>query len=257
MATLHFALDALGGSFTLTAGYGRIVGMATKLQGLRDQGFSAATYNGNKVTTYDTASAGWDSSCEPGWYLTPTGLQIIEPATQAEMDLAATKRELHLTLDQFDDWHSGLGRLAGGHPARAHQDGCDYLLRGRNALYVVARNEVASTVPATTTNPTYTHAERQAFFQSMRMGATDVNSERAFYQAFDAGLLAGATVDTDTGLITYPSPPDVRVLSVWARPNDAVRLALANSIIIISRNDPPVPASVEIGERDWVEALTS
>ena len=257
MATLHFALDALGGSFTLTAGYGRIVGMATKLQGLRDQGFSAATYNGNKVTTYDTASAGWDSSCEPGWYLTPTGLQIIEPATQAQIDLAATKASGHALLDQLEAWHADLARLAFGHPARAHQDGCDYLLRARRAAYVVLRNEVASTTPTTSTNPTYTHAQRQAWCEAMAMGATDVNSVHAFYSAFDAGLLQGATVDSGTGRITYSEPPDVRVLGVWARPDTAARLALNSSMILTSQNDPQVPATVEIAERAWLEALTS
>ena len=256
MATVHFALDAVGGSFTLAGGYGHIVGMSMSLQGLRDQGFAAGTYNGNKVATYDTTSSGWNSSVEPGWYLTPTGLQIRSPLTQAQLDLQKTKDEANLTLDQFDEWHSSLAALSGGHPARAHQDGCDYLLRARRAIYVVLHNRVASTTPATSSNPTYTHAQRQAWLGAMRMGATDVTSPPAFYQAFDSGLLTGATTDAQ-GRITYPNPPDIRVLGVWARPDNATRLALNSSMILTSRDDPQVPASVELAERDWVDAITS
>ena len=256
MATFYLALDSAGAGFTYTAGYGRIVGMALSQAALRAQGFTANPYRGNRLSTIEHDDAGFDTACEPGWYRTPNGVQITAPATQAQLDVAATKAAGGLLLDQLEEWHADLTRRSFGHPARAHQDGCDYLLRARRAAYVVLRNEVASTNPATTNNPTYTHAQRQAWCEAMAMGATDVNSVPAFYAAFDAGLLQGATVDTN-GRITYANPPDVRVLGVWARPDTAARLALASSMVITSQNDPQVPANVEIAERDWLEALTA
>ena len=258
MTTFHFALDAIDGDsdHTLASGYGLIVGQSFSVAGLRAQGFAQATYRGNRLSTIEHDATGFDSGVEPGWFRTPDGVQLAAPMTAASLALATTKAEVDLTLDQLDDWHAELGRLSGGHPARAHQDGCDYLLRARRAIYVVVHNRVASTTPATSNNPTYTHAQRQAWLQALRMGATDVNSVPAFYIAFDAGLLTGSTVDAQ-GRITYPHPPDVRVLGVWARPDNATRLALNSSMILTARDDPQVPTTVELASRDWVNDISA
>ena len=254
MATFYLALDPAGTGFTYASGYGRIVGMALSQAALRAQGFTANPYRGNRLSTIEHDDAGFDAGCEPGWYRTPNGVQLAQPETTARIALEATKRETHLTLGQFDEWHASLGALSGGHPARAHQDGCDYLLRARRAIYVVTYNRVGSTTPATSNNPTYTHAQLQAWLQAMRMGATDVSSPSAFYQAFDSGLLTGSTTDAQ-GRITYPHPPDIRVLGVWARPDNGTRLALNSSMVLTARDDPQVPTTVELAERDWVDSI--
>ena len=226
MATIHFALDAAGTGFTYTAGYGRIAGWALSLQGLRDQGFAAATYRGNRLSTIEHTDAGWDSDCERGWYRTPDGVQIAQPQTQAAIDLAALQNAFRSLHTQLHGWADGLDALARGQPQEAVNTGHDFLFHAHEAAYLIGRDST-----------TYSAAQRIAWAGSMATGAADVQSPAQFYQR----VREGSGIAAPTTPIT------------WVNPADATKLNLASATAVTGT----VPTAADLSNGGWIDALTA
>ena len=245
MATFHFALDAIDSDFTLANGWGHIVGMALSLQGLRNQGFDATTYTGNRLSTIEHDATGFDSSCEAGWYRTPTGVQIARPLTQAALDLETLKRAFRALHSQLHVWADGLDALARGQPARLVQAGHNWLYFAHYSAYLIGTNQVAGTV-----FNNLSASQRIAWANRTAQGAADVTSPFEFYQREGA-------IPESSPLYNGPQEP-----AVWVRPDNATALSLAGSLD--STTTPafaPIAAvdisTVDLSNGGWIESLTS
>ena len=245
MATIHFALDAIDSDFTLAANYGRIAGMALTLQGLRDQGFVAATYTGNRLSTIEHDASGFNADVEPGWYRTPNGVQLARPMTQAVIDLDAIKNAFRSLHSQLHVWADGLDSLSRGQPARLVQAGHNWLYFAHYAGYLVGTNQIAGT-----TFNNLSGAQRIAWAGRMAQGAADVTSPFEFYQREGALASNHALYDGPTGPAT------------WVRPDNATALNLANSLY--SGSSPPFAAiaavdinTIDLSNGGWIDSLTA
>ena len=243
MATIHFALDAVDSDFPLASNYGYIVGMALSLQDLRDQGFSAGTYTGNRLSTIEHDAAGYNSSCEPGWYRTPTGVQIARPMTQAAIDLATIKNTFRNLHTQLHGWADGLDALARGQPPHLVNAGHAWLYHAHFAGYLVGTNQLASPFN------NLSSAQRIAWANRKAQGAADVRSPFEFYQR-EGAITSGALENGPTGPAT------------WVNPSTGVALNLAASLY--SGSTPAFAAAggvdisvVNLTTGDWIEALTA
>ena len=246
MATIHFALDAIDSDFTLAANYGRIVGMAMKLQGLRDQGFGTGTYTGNRLSTIDTSTVGYNSSCEPNWYRTPTGVQIARPMTQADINLESIKSAFRGLHTQLHAWADGLDALSRGQPARLVSAGHNWLYYAHFAAYLVGTNQISGTI-----FNNLSRAQRIAWANRTAQGAADVTSPFQFYQR------EGAISPDTHPLYNGPTEP-----AVWVRPDNATALNLASALH--SGTSPafsPIAAvdimTINLSDGGWIEALTA
>jgi len=246
MTTFHMALDAIDSDFTLAAGYGKIVGMAMSVQGLRSQGFAAGTYTGNRLSSIEHDATGFDSDCVPGWYRTPSGVQITRPMTQAAINLEAIKsafRALHL---QLHNWADGLDGMSRGQPLRLVQAGHNWLYFAHYGAYLVGTNQLHGT-----TFNNLSGAQRIAWAGRVAQGAADVTSPFEFYQQEGA-------ISPDTHVFyNGPSEP-----ITWVRPDNATALNLANSLYSASTPQfRPVAAvditTINLADGGWIEALTS
>ena len=246
MATIHFALDAIDSDFTLASNYGHIVGQALSVQGLRNQGFDATTYTGNRLSSIEHTDAGYNADCEPGWYRTPDGVQIARPMTQAARDLEALKSAFRGLHNQLHNWADGLDALGRGQPFRLVNAGHNWLYYAHYASYLIANNQIAG--------PDFNNlsaAQRIAWANRTAQGAADVTSPFQFYQR------EGAIPEANTALYNGPQEP-----TVWVRPNDATALNLANALY--STTTPvfaPIAAAdisnVDLTTGSWIEALTA
>ena len=117
MTTIHMALDAIDTDFTLAARYGRIVGMALSLEGLRAAGFSAGTYTGNRLSTIEHDASGFNSDCQPGWYRTPTGVQIARPMTASAAAVETMITTYNRLRNQLLTWDNDVA-FFGPRPSR-------------------------------------------------------------------------------------------------------------------------------------------
>ena len=246
MATIHMALDALNGSFTLATGYGRIVGMALSRAGLRSQGFVAGTYAGNRISTLDHTDSGWSSDCEPGWYRTPNGVQIAQPLTQAETDLLAIKDAFRNLHNQLHVWADGLDGLSRGQPPRLVTAGNAWLYYAHFAAYLVGTNQIAGSDFANLSG-----AQRIAWANRMGQGAADVTTPFEFYQR------EGAITDDSHVFYNGPTGP-----ATWVRPDNATALNLADSLHAASTPAFAAAATADITVVDlstgsWIDALTA
>ena len=246
MATIHFALDAIDSDFTLANGWGHIVGLAMSLQGLRDQGFGAGTYTGNRLSTIEHDAAGYNTSCEPGWYRTPNGVQLARPMTQAASDLEALKNTFRNLHTQLHAWADGLDALSRGQPLRLVQAGHNWLYFEHYAAYLVGTNQIAGTV-----FNNLSQAQRIAWANRTMQGAADVTNPFEFYQR------EGAIPQANTALYNGPQEP-----AVWVRPDNATALNLAASLH--SGTTPafaPVAAvdvsTINLSDGGWIDSLTS
>ena len=245
MTTIHFALDAIDTDFTLANGWGRIAGQALSVQGLRDQGFVAATYTGTRLSSIDHAAGGYDSSCEPGWYRSPTGVQIARPMTQAAIDLEAIKVAFRGLHTQLHGWADGLDALSRGQPLRLVQAGHNWLYYAHYAAYLVGTNQIAGSDFANLSG-----AQRIAWAGRMAQGAADVTSPFQFYQREGALASNHALYDGPTGPAT------------WVRPDNATALNLSASLY--SGTTPPFAAvgsvdilNVDLSNGGWIESITA
>lgn len=164
--TLHIAVDSVP---QVALPSGKIVGIARSVQGLRDAGFAASTYTGNRVSSIDeTADGVWDNNCEPGWFLVNGNVQQAEPRSALEKMQDA----LSAFLTQCDDWENGLNAQATGQPATKVAIGHDYLWRARGGAYLIGNDT------------TLTAAEREAWAKQAIFGAADITSVASFYMHF-------------------------------------------------------------------------
>ena len=157
MATLHFALDAIDSDFTLANGWGYIAGMALSLQGLRNQGFGAGTYTGNRLSTIEHTDAGYNPDCEPGWYRTPNGVQVARPMNTAAVALQRMIDTLETLHNQLLLWDQDVTLHAPGHPdwqrvfahdALATCHGHNYLVLTDTSISVADRTTYCNTLIA-------------------------------------------------------------------------------------------------------------
>ena len=244
MATIHFALDRIDG-FTLAARYGHIVGMALSVQGLRDQGFIAATYTGNRLSTIEHDASGFNSDCQPGWYRTPTGVQIARPMTQAAIDLQAKQNALRGLHTGLHGWADGLDTLSRGQPPRLVTAGHAWLYFKHFAAYLVGTNQLVSPFNNLSDAKIIAWANRSA------QGALDVTSPFQFYQR------EGSITDTSHMFYNGPTAP-----ATWVRPDNATALNLASSLSSGSSTVFEAAAGVDISVVDlttgsWIDALTA
>ena len=245
MATIHFALDAVDSDFTLGARYGHIVGMALSVAGLRSQGFTQSPYSGNRLSSIEHTDAGFNASCEPGWYRTPNGVQLARPVTQAALDLETLKtafRNLHI---QLHGWADGLDAMARGQPLRLVQAGHNWLYYAHYAAYLVGTNQIAGS-----DFNNLSAAQRIAWANRMAQGAADVTSPFEFYQR--EGALA-----SNHALYDGPDGP-----ATWVRPDNATALNLAGSLY--SGSTPPFAAAaavdilnVDLSNGGWIDSMTA
>ena len=246
MATFHLALDAIDSDFTLAATYGEIVGIALSLQGLRDQGFAAATYTGNRLSTIEHTDAGWNADCEPGWYRTPNGVQIARPLTQADINLEAIKVAFRALHTQLHVWADGLDSLARGQEVRLVQAGHNWLYYAHYGAYLVGSNLLRGGAFNNLSD-----AQRIAWANRMAQGAADVTSPFEFYQR------EGAITDTSHVYYNGPTAP-----ASWVNPSTGVALNLADSLGGLSspRFWPMQTVdimNVNLANGGWIESIAS
>ena len=214
MATIHLALDSTGdAAYPLSNGYGVIVAMAGSRAGLRAQGFANPPYTGNRIATVDTETANWDNECQPGWHYLNGPVGEALPVSKVEQ----LRNSLYADYGQLDAWGVGLNAQATGQPVERVNTGHDFLWRMRGGLFLISTN---------TTD--YTIDQRIACADNVRFGALDVDSVFAFYTHFSG-------VATDNWIS-------------WVRPADAVRLNLAQSVVIPGT----VPDSINLALPDWI-----
>ena len=246
MTTVHFALDAIDSDFTLANGWGYIAGMALSVQGLRDQGFGAGTYTGNRLSTIEHDAAGYNSDCQPTWYRSPTGVQSARPMTAAATALAAKKGALRGLHGGLHGWAHGIDALARGQPPRLVTAGHAWLYYKHFAAYLVGTNQLVSPFDNLTDAQIIAWANRSA------MGAADVTSPFQFYQR------EGAITDTSNPFYNGPTGP-----ATWVRPDNAAALNLANSLGATSSPDAFAAADgvdisvVDLTTGSWIDALTA
>ena len=246
MTAIHFALDAIDSDFTLAARYGHIVGMALSVQGLRDQGFVAATYTGNRLSTIEHDAAGFSADCEPGWYRSPNGVQIARPMTQATIDLEAIKVAFRGLHTQLHAWADGLDAQSRGQPVRLVQAGHNWLYFAHFSAYLVGTNQIAGSDFANLSG-----AQRIAWAGRMAQGAADVTSPFQFYQR------EGAITDTSHVFYNGPTGP-----ATWVRPDNATALNLADALHASSTPAFAAAGGVDILNVDlsnggWIESITA
>ena len=244
MAVLNLALDAIDSDFTLATGYGHIVGMGLSLQSLRNQGFRSGMYRGDRLSTIDTSSAGWNSDCTPGWYRTPTGVQIARPMTAAAVALEARKNAYRALHTQLHAWADGLDALARGQPVRLVNAGHQWLYFAHYSAYLIGTGQVAGSDFSNLSG-----AQEIAWANRTAQGAADVTSPFEFYQR--EGAIASAHA-----LYNGPTGP-----AVWVRPDNATALNLANSLHATSSPAFAPVGSVDIStinlsDGGWINALT-
>ena len=246
MATIHFALDAIDSDFTLAANYGHIVGMALSLQGLRDQGFDASTYTGNRLSTIEHDASGFNADCEPGWYRTPNGVQLAMPMTAAALALANKKAALRGHHNQLHVWSDGIEALKRGQNPRLVRAGEAWLYEAHFGAYLVGTDQLVAPFNNLSNAQIIAWANRSA------QGAADVTSPFEFYQR------EGAITDTSHVFYNGPTGP-----ATWVRPDNATALNLAASLHATSSPDAFVAAGgvdisvVDLTTGNWIDSLTS
>ena len=166
MATIHFALDAVDSDHTLANGWGYIAGMALSVQGLRDQGFGAGTYTGNRLSTIEHDAAGYNSNCERGWYRTPTGVQIARPLTASAAALEGMIVALERLHQQLLSWAADIILHAPGHPDWQREFASDALSACHGHNYLVMTDTSRSV------------ADRTTYCETLLAGASDGQSGR-------------------------------------------------------------------------------
>ena len=246
MATFHLALDAIDSDFTLAARYGRIVGLALSLQGLRDQGFAAGTYTGNRLSTIEHTAAGWNSDCERGWYRTPNGVQAMRPMTTAQaavQGLIAATITLH---QQLITWDADVAYYAPGHPDWQRVFAHDALASCHGHVYLTA------------TDTSRSAADRTTYCETLLAGASDGQGGRI---ASALQYYAGFTVPSvfRTG---YPeragsdSPPTGTTrFYAWADPDTP---GTALTLGALHTQEGTIPAGTILGPgASWHNSITA
>ena len=201
MATINMALDAIGTDFTLANGYGHIVGMALTVQGLRDQGFASGTYRGNRLSTIDTSSAGWDSGCQPGWYKTTNGVQLARPMTNAAQALETMRNKGRAAHAQLLRWDHDVTFHGPGHADWQRAFAHDALASAHGHVYLTLHDTSISV------------ADRSTYLDTLILGASDgsgglINSAESFYAVFTTyGLYRSSYADTSYWAWVDPATP--------------------------------------------------
>ena len=177
MTAIHFALDAIDSDFTLAARYGLIVGMALSVQGLRDQGFRGGIYTGNRLSTIEHDAAGYNGNCEPGWYRTPTGVQIARPMTTNAAALQGMIDAYEKLRNQTLEWDADVAFHGPGHPDWQRVFAHDTLASSLGHNYLVM-NDTSISI-----------ADRTTYCQTLLAGASDgqggrVDSALSYYAGF-------------------------------------------------------------------------
>ena len=180
MATIHLAIDEVTG---LTLPFGQIKGLSDSLQGLRDAGFGADPYTGNRITTADDAAAGWDDDVTVGWYLTAANtVAAYVPPTELQ-DLQDAIRGFQA---QVRVWYAAVNELGVGQPAERVTDGRRRLYEALGAVYVYC------------TNTGNSQTNRKLFATNMTFGALGITKADDFYAA-DVPILTGDEPERMTG----------------------------------------------------------
>ena len=196
---------------------GIVVGMHKTLQGLRNAGFAAGTYTGNRLVNVDESTAAWDKNATIGWYWESSALKQSLPLSDVERLHAS----LVATHNQILAWDVGIDEESTGQPNEKVEQGHDILWRALGGMYLLARDT------------TYTVAQRIAWCDSVRTGAANVQSVHAFYLHFHGTA-------TDNWL-------------TWVNPADATKLNLESSQIVAGT----VPDAVILTNQDWIELITA
>ena len=253
MATIHFALDAVNADFTLAADYGHIVGMALSLNGLREQGFHSSTYVGNRLSTIDTTTAGWSDDCEPGWYRTPTGVQIIRPATASQTALAGMVNAAGTLHEQLLQWDLDVAFYGPGHPDWQRAFAHDALSSCHGHVYLTLHDTSNSV------------ADRTTYCETLLAGASDGQSGRVasalqYYQGFgQPGFNVPASFSgmyPERAQAASEDPPTgTTIFYAWAgigAPSTALTLGNLNSV------QGTIPPGTVIGRgATWHDSITA
>ena len=220
MTTVHLAIDRNG----LAAPDGVIAGMSDSLQGLRDAGYAATTYAGDRLGTIDTTDdTKWNVDCQVGWYWVSGAVQRSAPTT--ELDLL--KNDIHAMLDTGDAVRREISRLVEGagqdnaKAVQAHQ----WMWRARGGSYLVGQDRGL------------TVAQRRAWAQANRLGPTDVTGSSLTERVLNYFTHFGGV--SPTSWLTF------------ARPADAVRSTLAGAYAV----DGTIADTVDLVDRAWVDAI--
>ena len=230
MATFHFALDAAGPGFTYTAGYGRIVGQDLSLAGLRAQGFAAATYRGNRLSTIEHDDAGFNSSCEPGWYRTPDGVQLAAPATAAQAEIDGMIAAGIATHSQLLVWDGDVTNHGPGHPDWQRVFAHDALASQHGHLYLTL-NDTSISV-----------ADRTTYCQTVLAGASDgqggrIDSAVSYYSGFTVPRVYRDLYAERAGSDSPPSGT-TRFYS-WVDPSDPSTALTLGALNMVEGAIPP------------------
>ena len=229
--TIHLAVDSVAG---VALPNGEIVGIAETAQGLVDQGFSASTYTGNRVSTIDeTDSSVWDNDCVPGWYLVGGEVQFNVPVSDLER-LKAAYRRLHR---QLNDWADGLDALSRGQPVAKVQSGHDWLYYAKYAAYLFANNLTSTSNGGTAQNPRSVNV-RIGWAGALAQGALGVTSPAQFY------------ADPNE-----PNPPTNPISWRNVTSPYAAR-SLANALDIWPAATAPDVDTIDLATGSWINSLT-
>ena len=229
MATIYLAIDNADG---LTLPAGEIVGMSDSEQGLRDAGFAASTYTGNRLTTVDDTAAGWNADAVPGWYLTSrtnVNNYAIGPAVPPT-DIQDLQNAIRAFQAQVVQWSHELNLKSIGQPQAKVAQGHARLYSALGAMYLICRN---------TTNSL---TDRKAYATLMRRGAADIQKPDDFY-----------TEDTPS----YDEPRRGDNLATWhswvdISLNPVAQVNLADSVGVTGN----IPVGVSFLS-DWASTITA
>ena len=246
MATIHFALDAVDGAHTLAAGYGRIVGQALSVAGLRAQGFAQGTYRGNRLSTIDHTDAGYNTSCEPGWYRTPDGVQITRPLTTAGAALAGMIEALRELHQQLLTWDEEIAYHGPGYPDWQRTFAHDALATCHGHNYLVM------------TDTSRTVADRTTYCETLLAGASDgqggrIASALQYYAGFTVPRVFRAGYPERAG--TEEPPAGTTRFYAWADPDDPSTALTLGALHMI---EGTIPAGTVLGHgATWHQSLTA
>ena len=249
MATIHLALDRIDASFTLTAGYGVIVGMALSLQGLRAQGFTSSPYTGNRLSTIETSDAGWSDDCEPGWYRIPTGVQIIRPATAAQLALTGMKDIAGTLHEQLLQWDLDVAYYGPGHPDWQRSFAHDALSSKHGHAYLTLHDTSISV------------ADRTTYCETALAGASDgqggrVNSALSYYAGFTVPANFRDVYPERAGSDNPPTGT-TRFYS-WVDPDDPSTALALGPGMTLNMVEGTIPSGTIIGRgANWHDSLTA
>ena len=240
MATIYLAIDEVTG---LTLPNGEIKGLSDSEANLRTAGFDAITYTGNRLSTIDDQTAGWDDDVEPGWFRIGATVVAAIPPTDLQ-DLHQSIRDFQ---SQVVSWGENLNARSIGQPRAKVDEGHDRLFSCLGALYLIANNTAHS------------QTSRKLFAANLRFGAMDITKVDDFFTAstnpFPPTSAQDATiVDSGESRTRFHTPGIVSRWYTWVNiTTPGVRVNLNDSVFVNGN----VPTTALLLGEEWIGDINS